>query len=147
MIIVGITPARGGSKGIPRKNIRVIAGRPLIAWTIDQAKKSRLLTRYVVSTEDGEIADISRKYGAEVLERPAELATNEASTLSVLQHAVRQIPCDAVVVIAATSPVRSPTLIDDCIRDIQQSLPGHVRKVDIQEVPPNPTHRDFKITF
>lgn len=115
--ILGITPARGGSKGVPRKNIKKIAGMPLIAWTIESAKKSRLLDRYVVSTEGNEIAEVARRYSAEVLYRPPELATDEASTLGVLKHAVEQIPCDIVVTIQATSPIRRPGLIDECIRE------------------------------
>lgn len=116
-MILGITPARGGSKGIPRKNIKKIAGKPLIAWTIEAAKKSSLLDRYVVSTEDREIARIAEDCGAEVLSRPASLAADNVSTLSVLQHAVRQIPCDTVVLLQATSPVRSKGLIDECIKE------------------------------
>ena len=91
-MILGITPARGGSKGIPRKNIKEIAGKPLIAWTIEAAKKSKLLDKHLVSTEDDEIASVSRKYGSDVICRPMELATDEASTLSVLQHAIKNIP-------------------------------------------------------
>lgn len=116
-MILGITAARGGSKGIPQKNIKVIAGKPLIAWTIEQAKSSKLLNRYIISTEDREIAEISRKYGAEVLERPVELATDEATTLDVLQHAIEEIPCDIVVLLQATSPIRRPGLVDECIKE------------------------------
>ncbi len=113
--IVGITPARGGSKGIPRKNLAPLCGKPLLAWTIEAAKRSRLLDRYVVSTEDPDIAQVARRYGADVLERPPELATDEASTLSVLQHAVGQLPADTVVLLQATSPIRDEGLIDRCI--------------------------------
>lgn len=116
-MILAITPARGGSKGVPRKNIKMIAGKPLIAWTIEAAKGSKLIDRYVVSTEDREIVKIAEQFGAEVLKRPPELATDEATTLEVLKHAVRQIPCDIVVLLQATSPVRGPGLIDDCIRE------------------------------
>jgi N-acylneuraminate cytidylyltransferase len=115
--ILGITPARGRSKGISRKNIKMIAGKPLIAWTIESAKKSELLDRYIVSTEDEDIASIARKYGAEVLYRPPEIATDEASTMSVLQHAVSVIPCDTIVLLQATSPIRSAGLVDECIRE------------------------------
>ena len=114
-MILGVTPARGGSKEIPRKNIRMICGEPLIAWTIKAAKQSKLLDKYVVSTEDEEIAKISRKYGAEIIERPPELATDEASPLSVLRDTVKRIDTDIVVLLQATSPIRNPDLIDDCI--------------------------------
>jgi CMP-N-acetylneuraminic acid synthetase len=116
-MILGITPARGGSKGIARKNIRPLAGKPLIRWTIEAAVKAKLIDKYVVSTEDFEIAEIAKSSGAEVLQRPVSLATDDASTLSALQHAVSIIPCDTVVLLQATSPVRSPGLIDECIRE------------------------------
>jgi N-acylneuraminate cytidylyltransferase len=121
MSILGITPARGGSKGIPKKNIRPIAGKPLIAWTIEAAKESKMLDRYVVSTEDEEIAQVVREYGADVINRPIALATDEASTLSVLQHIVENLPCDIVVLLQATSPTRRPGLIDECIREFKDN--------------------------
>ena len=116
-MILGITPARGGSKGISKKNIKPIAGKPLITWTIESAKKAILLDRYIISTEDKDIAKVAKDYGAEVLYRPPELAGDEASTLSVLQHAVEKVPCDIVVLLQATSPIRKPGLIDECIRE------------------------------
>lgn len=116
-MILGITPARGGSKGIPAKNIKEIAGKPLIVWTIEVAKEVKMLDKYIVSTEDEVIAKVARDYGANVLYRPLELATDYASTLSVLQHAVTQIPCDIVVLLQATSPIRKRGLIDECIRE------------------------------
>lgn len=122
-MILGITPARGGSKGVPRKNIRPLCGKPLIAWTIEAAKASKLLDRYVVSTEDGEVAKIAMEAGAEVLERPHELATDEATTLGVLQHVLRHIPADTVVLLQATSPIRDPDLIDRCIRRFLDTRP------------------------
>lgn len=115
-MILGVIPARGGSKGIPRKNIQPLHGKPLLAWTIEAAKASRLLDRYVVSTEDSEIAEIARQYGAEVLDRPKELATDEADTLGVLQHALAQIPAETLVLLQPTSPIRDAGLIDRCIQ-------------------------------
>ena len=114
-MILGIIPARGGSKGIPRKNIRNIGGKPLIAWTIEAAKRSKLLNDFVVSTEDPEIANISRAYGAKVIDRPTELSRDETSTLAVLQHVLSRIKADVVVVLQPTSPIRRDGLIDDCI--------------------------------
>lgn len=115
-MIVGVTPARGGSKGLPRKNIRLLCGKPLIAWTIEAARASTRLDRYIVSTEDAEIAAVARAWGAEVIERPPGLATDEASTLSVLQHVLTQIPAEVVVELHATSPIRDADLIDRCIQ-------------------------------
>ncbi len=115
-MILGITPARGGSKGIARKNIKPLLGKPLLAWTIEAAKASRLLDRYIVSTEDPEIASVAEQWGAEVVIRPHNLATDNATTLSVLQHVVSIIPADIVVLLQATSPIRDESLIDRCIR-------------------------------
>jgi len=121
MNIIGITPARGGSKTIPRKNIKGISGKPLIAWTIEAVKESKMIDRYVVSTEDEEIAQIVRGYGVEVLPRPSELATDEVTTISVLQHAIEQIPCGIVVLLQDTSPIRRPGLIDECIKEFKDN--------------------------
>lgn len=119
-MILGVIPARGGSKGIPRKNIKIIAGKPLIAWTIEAARKSKLLDRFVVSTEDNEIRKISEKYRSEVIDRPAEFAADNATTLSVLQHALSVIKADTVVILQPTSPLRDSDLIDRCIRRFKE---------------------------
>lgn len=95
----------------------MIAGKPLIAWTIEAAMKSKLLDKYVVSTEDDEITNVAKSYGAQVLYRPKELATDKAATLSVLQHAIEEIPCEAIVLLQATSPIRREGLIDECIKE------------------------------
>ncbi len=113
--ILGITPARGGSKRVPRKNARKICDKPLIAWTIEAAKQSKNLDHYVVSTEDKEIADISRAYGAEVIHRPAELAKDDSTTWDVLRHVIEIKEADIVVLLQCTSPVRDEGLIDMCI--------------------------------
>ncbi len=120
-MVLGVTPSRGGSKGVPRKNVRICHGKPLIAWTIEAAAASELLDRYVVSTEDAEIAEVSRAFGAEVLDRPEELAGDTATTLSVLQYVHSEVPADLVVLLQATSPVRDPDLIDRCIRQLVES--------------------------
>jgi len=120
-MILGITPARGGSKGIPGKNIKQINGKPLIVWTIEAAKKSKYLDKFVISTEDKGIAEIAMQHDAEVLHRPLKLASDEASTLSVLQNAVRMIPCDTVVLLQATSPIRRDGLIDECIKEFKEN--------------------------
>lgn len=119
MKIIGLTPARGGSKGIPRKNIKEICGKPLIAWTIEAAKKSKLLDRYLVSTEDKEIADIAKRYGAEVIDRSPELARDGATTLAAVQDFLERINAedsDIIVLLQCTSPVRDEGLIDSCIQ-------------------------------
>jgi len=120
-MILGVIPARGGSKGIPQKNIRQVCGKPLIAWTIEAAQQSVLMDRWVVSTEDPEIARISRRYGAEILNRPPQLATDTTPTLHVLKHALDHVSADIVVLLQPTSPIRSSGLIDRCIRQFQDT--------------------------
>lgn len=116
MNLLGVIPARGGSKGIPKKNIKMIAGKPLIVWTIEHAMASKLLTRFIVSTDSDEIAAVSRGAGAECLMRPEHLAEDLTPTIDVLKHIVEQNPCDAVVLLQPTSPIRNIGRIDECIR-------------------------------
>jgi CMP-N-acetylneuraminic acid synthetase len=118
-MILGIIPARGGSKGIPRKNIKPMAGRPLIAWTIEAARQSRLLDRFVVSTEDAEIASAAREWGAEVLDRPRELAGDTVISRDVIRHALLAAGASVAVLLQPTSPVRDPGLIDRVIQAFQ----------------------------
>jgi CMP-N,N'-diacetyllegionaminic acid synthase len=117
MKVLGLIPARGGSKGIPRKNVRMIAGRPLIAWSIEAALRSRHLDRVVVSTEDESIADVARRSGADVpFLRPAELARDESNGVDPVLHAVATLPeFDAVVLLQPTSPLRTSADIDGCV--------------------------------
>ena len=111
MQVIAIIPARGGSKGLPRKNIRPLARKPLIAYSIEAALQSDVLNRVAVSTEDDEIAAIALKYGAEVLKRPPELAEDDSTTRAVLWHHVRELADegylpDAVMTLQPTSPLR-----------------------------------------
>lgn len=113
-----IIPARGGSKGIPKKNIRLIAGKPLIAWSIEPALKVELINRVVVSTDCDEIAAISKKYGAEVVKRPMDLATDTASSESSLLHCMDQLQIENleyVVFRQCTSPFVYPEDIEKAI--------------------------------
>ncbi len=119
MDFLGVIPARGGSKGVPRKNIKPIHGHPLIAWTIRAALDSKLLDHLVVSTEDPEIAETSRAYGAEVLNRPPELAADETISRDVIAHALGATGARHAVLLQATSPVRSPGLVDRVITAFQ----------------------------
>lgn len=119
---LGIITARGGSKGIPRKNIAPLCGKPLIAYTIEAAKGSKLLDRCIVSTDDTEIADIAKKLGADVpFLRPENLATDKSLALDVLAHAIKTLAeqgerYDYVLMLQPTSPLRTPEDIDACIR-------------------------------
>ena len=85
MEICAVIPARGGSKGIPRKNIKILAGKPLLYYTIIEARKSNI-SRVIVSTEDKEITEIALKYGAEVVRRPKELAGDDVTSMEVVLH-------------------------------------------------------------
>jgi CMP-N,N'-diacetyllegionaminic acid synthase len=112
--IIGIIPARGGSKGIPRKNIKTIAGRPLIDWTIGAALDSRSLDRVIVSTDDAEIARVAEDCGAEVpFIRPKKIASDSATSFSVVDHAVTWLindglaTPDSVMLLQPTSPLRT----------------------------------------
>ena len=119
-MIIGLIPARGGSKGVPNKNIKTICGKPLIVWTIEKAKRSRLLDKVIVSTDSDAIAESAQKAGAEILKRPDYLATDTASTQDVMVHALQSFPADTLVLLQPTSPCRSEGLIDECILEFQE---------------------------
>lgn len=123
---LALIPARGGSKGIPRKNIRNFAGYPLIAWSIAAAKQSELVTRVMVSTDDEEIAKIARAYGAETpFLRPAEFAQDNTTDLPVFEHALKWLEevegyrPDIIIQLRPTSPIRPKGMVDEAIRILQ----------------------------
>jgi N-acylneuraminate cytidylyltransferase/CMP-N,N'-diacetyllegionaminic acid synthase len=121
--ILALIPARGGSKGLPRKNIRPLSGKPLIAWTIEQSMKSRYLDRVIVNTDDKEITKISKEYGAEVpFIRPKELARDEAKGIDVVLHTIDWLKendkgkkYDLIMLLQPTSPLRKYEDIDKAI--------------------------------
>jgi CMP-N-acetylneuraminic acid synthetase len=119
--ILGVIPARGGSKGIPRKNLAPLGGRPLIAYTCDAARGSRTLTRVVASTDDEEVAAVARRLGIEVpFLRPSALAADETPMLDVLLHLVSALARDgycpeAIVLLQPTSPLRQAAHIDAAV--------------------------------
>lgn len=115
--VLGIIPARGGSKGVPRKNIREVAGKPLIAWTIEEAKKSKYIDRLILSTEDDEIISIAQEWGCDVpFVRPAELSQDDTPGIEPVIHAIQLLPgYDYVVLLQPTSPLRKVEDIDGCI--------------------------------
>ncbi len=121
--ILALIPARGGSKGIPRKNIRNFAGYPLIAWSIAAARQSALVTRVIVSTDDEEIAAVAREYGAETpFLRPVELAQDTTTDLPVFEHALHWLQenegyrPEIMVQLRPTSPIRPANMLDHAIR-------------------------------
>lgn len=148
--VLGIIPARGGSKTIPRKNIKLLGNHPLIAYTIVPALKSKYLTKVIVSTEDPEIQDIARKYGADVpFSRPAYLATDDALAVPTIQHAVKemeridQVKYDIIVMLQPTCPFTTANDIDSCIQKLIQTSADSV--ITVKDVGANHPMRMKKI--
>lgn len=117
--IIGVITARGGSKLAPRKNIRMVGNKPLIAWSIEAARASSVIDRVILSSDDEEIISVARQCGCEVpFVRPAELATDDADSADVLRHAVRNVGCqyDYAVLLQPTSPLRLSSDIDGAVQ-------------------------------
>jgi CMP-N-acetylneuraminic acid synthetase len=138
--VLGLIPARGGSKGVPRKNVRLLAGRPLLEYTADAARAARRLSEVVLSTEDDEIARIGRACGLDApFLRPPELARDETPMLPVVVHALQWLEehgrrFDAVCLLQPTNPFRRPEDIDACIAMLEESNADAV--VTVLPVPP-----------
>lgn len=130
--ILALIPARGGSKGLPRKNMRLLLGKPLIAWTIEQAKKSRYIDRIIVSTDDEEIREISKKYGAEApFLRPKKLATDKAKVIDAILHLMEFTKkngtlYDILALLQPTSPLR---LSEDIDKAVELLLPKKAKAI------------------
>jgi CMP-N-acetylneuraminic acid synthetase len=131
--VLGLIPARSGSKGIPGKNLAPLAGKPLLAWTIEAARASRTLTRTVVSTESEEIATVAKELGVEALARPPALAADETPMLDVVRHALAELPCDVLVLLQPTSPLRRAEHVDEAVRLLLDARADCV--VSVVEVP------------
>ena len=123
--VLGLTLARGGSKSVPRKNIKPIAGVPLICYTISEALKSKFITRYIVSTDDEEIQQVAIQCGAEApFLRPSEFSTDEASSVSAMQHAVawveqqERVEYDYIIELMCTNPMKTVEDIDASIEKL-----------------------------
>lgn len=114
---LAIIPARGGSKRLPRKNVLDLAGKPLIAWTIEAAEKSKYIDKVVVTSDDNEILAISKKLGANIIKRPDDLASDTARTFDAIQHAINltEKQYDFIILLQATSPLRNEKHIDEAI--------------------------------
>lgn len=127
MRVLGLVPARGGSKGVPRKNVRPLGGRPLLAWTAEAALGARTLARVVLSTDDAEIAEVGRACGLDVpFLRPPELARDDTPTLPVMQDVVRRLEAagdrfDAICLLQPTNPFRTSADIDACVARLAES--------------------------
>lgn len=142
MNVLGLIPARGGSKGIPRKNITNLAGKPLLAYTCQAALESHTLTRVVLNTDDEAIAAVGRQYGVDApFLRPAHLATDDTPILPVIQHTLAWLDenagfkTDIVVLLQPTSPFRQATHIDATVQLMMES--GADTVVSVVAVPHN----------
>lgn len=141
--MLAIIPARSGSKGVPKKNIKELAGAPLISYTIKAAKKSEFITRVIVSTDSEEIADVARKYGAEVpFLRPAELSTDDAKAIDVYLYTIERLNLEndeqinEFLVLLPTSPLRNYMDIDQAIKIFKKKNADSVISVTETEYPP-----------
>ena len=150
MRVLGVIPARGGSKGIPKKNLVDICGRPLIAYSIDAATKSQNLTTFIVSTDSDEIADVATRHGALVpFRRPAEISNDAASSFDVIMHALDYMEFesnsvyDAVMLLQPTTPMRTAATIDAAISQLLNSDCDSV--VSVVDVGANHPYRMYKL--
>jgi CMP-N,N'-diacetyllegionaminic acid synthase len=146
--VIAVIPARGGSKSVPGKNIRVLGGKPLLAWSIEVAQQLSEIDRIIVSTDDAEIASVGLAYGAEVYPRPPHLATDEALVIDALKdllqtlHAERETP-EWVILLEPTCPLRTPEDVRDCLKLVAQGGCDSVATFKDAELNP---HRAWRIT-
>jgi len=137
--VFGIIPARGGSKGIPKKNICLFAGKPLLVHTIEAALSSKVLSKVLVTTDCEETAAVAISCGVEVIHRPAELAGDDVLTLPVLKHALQQIEenmtPDKVVTLQPTSPLRLARHIDEAVNLLSSDWDAVISISDVEQTP------------
>ena len=118
---LAIIPARGGSKRLPRKNVLDLYGKPLIAWSIEAALKSKYISKVIVSSDDEEILNIAKEYKADFIKRPDELASDTATTFDALKHTLENVEkYDYVVLLQPTSPLRTEKHIDEAIELLKE---------------------------
>jgi CMP-N-acetylneuraminic acid synthetase len=143
--VIAMIPARGGSKGLPGKNIRSLAGKPLIAWSIEKARKSRHLDEIVVSTDSEEIAEVARTHGASVpFLRPSDLASDRASTYDVIRHALSHYRAQGrefeyTVLLEPTSPLREDDDVDRMLGKLDENAARFDAIVSVGEVSEHPS--------
>jgi CMP-N,N'-diacetyllegionaminic acid synthase len=126
--VLGVIPARESSKRLPHKNIKILAGKPMVAWTIEAARKAKRLTDWLVSSDGSQIIEVAKKFGAPVpFIRPPELATDTIRNIAVVGHALKfmeakmQITYDIIVLLQPTSPIRNPDHIDQAVDRLWES--------------------------
>lgn len=140
--VLAVIPARGGSKGIPGKNIKQFAGKPLIAHSIEAALNCPLIHQTLVSTDSDEIADVATLHGARILRRPDELAADHSLVIDAIKHAVRAVEeggetVDIVLLLEPTSPLRRPEDLEKCIRVLMDDKADSVATFTDAHVSPN----------
>lgn len=125
--VLGVIPARGGSKGVLRKNVRLLAGRPLIAYTVEAARGARSLTHFVTTTDDPEIAEVAAEYGSAVISRPEELARDDTPMVPVVRHALEQVERETgvvynvIVLLQPTAPFRTSEHVNAAVDRLMAS--------------------------
>lgn len=145
--VVALVPARGGSKGVPGKNVRELGSKPLVAWPISVAKDTPAIDRTIVSTDDDEIAAVAREWGAEVSERPARLATDDSLVVDTVRYTVDQLalsdaPPEQLVMLEPTTPFRRPEDIEACLDRLAE--PGVDSVATFTDAEVNP-HRTWQV--
>lgn len=147
--VIALIPARGGSKTIPYKNIKLMNGKPLIAWSIDAAKNTKEIDTIIVSTDDDKIAQVAIKYGADVIKRPAYLAMDDSLPIDVVRYVIQKLKeieddYTYMVYLEPTSPLRKPEDIKKCLELIVDEKMGYDSVTTFVEAALNP-HRAWKI--
>ncbi len=117
---LAIILARGGSKRLPRKNVLNLAGKPLIAWSIEAGRNSKYIDKVVVSSDDEEILQIAKQYGANIVKRPSELASDTASSFDAVKHVIESSKYDYTILLQPTSPLRNSKHIDEAIELLKE---------------------------
>jgi N-acylneuraminate cytidylyltransferase len=119
--ILAFIPARGGSKGIPNKNIKLFNGKPLIEWTIESALKSKLIHKVIVSSDSKKILSLSKNFGADVILRPKNISGDRSTTESAINHCIKNLEdsFDVIVLLSPTSPIRRKEDIDNAIKQFK----------------------------
>lgn len=118
---LAIIPARGGSKRLPRKNVLELCGKPLIVWSIEAGLKSKYIDKLIVTSDDEDILSISKKYGASIIKRPEELASDTATTFDAIKHTIDNLEkYDYIVLLQPTSPLRNEKHLDEAIEHLEQ---------------------------
>jgi CMP-N,N'-diacetyllegionaminic acid synthase len=146
--VIALIPARGGSKGILRKNLALLAGKPLISYTINAAKRSKLIDEIWISSDDEEILNVSENLGAKILNRPKQLSDDDASAVDVVNHFIDFISNKAgrseaiILYLQPTSPLRNESHIDGLLQAMQQAAAiGAISVVDAEK----PPHKAFRL--